>query len=30
VLSADGKTITETDLTPDPSPSTMSMTFHKS
>ena len=27
VLSADGKTITETDVTPDPSPSTMSLCF---
>ncbi len=30
VLSADGKTITETDVTPAPSPSTMSVVFHKS
>ena len=30
VLSEDGKTITETDITPDPSPSTTSMMFHKS
>lgn len=30
VLSADGKTITETDVTPDPSPSTTSLTLHKS
>jgi hypothetical protein len=30
VLSADGKTITETDVTPDPSPSTTSMVFNKS
>jgi hypothetical protein len=29
VLSPDGKTITETDVTPNPSPSTMSMKFHK-
>lgn len=29
VLSADGKTLTETDVTPNPSPSTMSMKFHK-
>jgi hypothetical protein len=29
VLNEDGTTITETDLTPDPSPSTMSETFHK-
>lgn len=29
VLSPDGKTITETDVTPSPSPSTMSMKFHK-
>jgi hypothetical protein len=28
-LSADGKTLTETDITPNPSPSTMSMKFHK-
>lgn len=28
-LSADGRTLTETDNTPDPAPSTMSMTFHK-
>lgn len=28
-LSGDGKTLTETDVTPDPSPSTMSMKFHK-
>jgi len=28
-LSGDGKTLTETDLTPDPSPSRMSMKFHK-
>jgi hypothetical protein len=28
-LSPDGKTLTETDVTPDPSRSTMSMTFHK-
>jgi len=30
VLSADGKTITETDVTPAPSPSTMTVVFHKS
>ncbi len=30
VLSADGKMITETDVTPDPSPSTMSLMLHKS
>jgi hypothetical protein len=30
VLSPDGKSITETDVTPAPSPSTMSVTFHKS
>jgi hypothetical protein len=30
VLSTDGKTITETDVTPAPSPSTMTVTFHKS
>jgi hypothetical protein len=30
VLSVDGKTVTETDITPDPSPSTTSMMFHKS
>jgi hypothetical protein len=30
VLSEDGKMITETDVTPDPSPSTMSLMFHKS
>jgi hypothetical protein len=30
VLSPDGKTIKETDVTPAPSPSTMSLTFHKS
>ncbi len=30
VLSANGKTITETDVTPAPSPSTMSVQFHKS
>jgi len=30
VLSADGKMITETDVTPDPSPSTMTLMFHKS
>ncbi len=30
VLSADGKMITETDVTPAPSPSTMSVMFHKS
>ena len=30
VLSADGKTITETDVTPAPSPSTMTVMFHKS
>ena len=30
VLSADGKTIHETDVTPAPSPSTMWETFHKS
>jgi hypothetical protein len=30
VLSADGKMITETDVTPDPSPSTMVLMFHKS
>ena len=29
VLSADGKTITETDVTPAPSPSTMTVTLHK-
>lgn len=29
VLSADGKMITETDVTPDPSPSTMTVMFHK-
>jgi hypothetical protein len=29
VLSPDGKTITETDVTPNPSSSTMSMKFHK-
>jgi hypothetical protein len=29
VLSPDGKTITETDVAPNPSPSTMSMKFHK-
>lgn len=29
-LSPDGKTIKETDVTPDPSPSTTSMLFHKS
>ncbi|HTV08141.1 MAG TPA: hypothetical protein VMD97_03750 [Candidatus Aquilonibacter sp.] len=29
VLSADGKTLTETDVTPSPSASTMSMKFHK-
>ena len=29
VLSADGKRITETDITPAPSPSTMSVAFHK-
>lgn len=29
VLSPDGKTLTETDVTPNPSPSTMSMKFHK-
>ncbi len=28
-LSSDGKTLTETDKTPDPSPSTLSMKFHK-
>jgi hypothetical protein len=28
-LSPDGKTLTETDVTPDPSPSRMSMKFHK-
>lgn len=28
-LSPDGKTLTETDVTPNPSPSTMSMKFHK-
>ncbi|HEV2579041.1 MAG TPA: hypothetical protein VGU25_17685 [Acidobacteriaceae bacterium] len=28
-LSADGKSLTETDVTPDPSPSTTSMKFHK-
>lgn len=30
VLSEDGSTVTETDKTPDPSPSTTSMMFHKS
>jgi hypothetical protein len=30
VLSEDGKMITETDVTPDPSPSTMVLMFHKS
>jgi hypothetical protein len=30
VLSADGKTVKETDITPAPSPSTMSVMFHKS
>lgn len=30
VLSADGKTVKETDVTPAPSPSTMSVLFHKS
>jgi len=30
VLSADGKMITETDVTPDPSPSTMVLMLHKS
>jgi hypothetical protein len=30
VLSPDGKSITETDVTPDPSPSKMSLTLHKS
>jgi len=30
VLSTDGKTVKETDITPAPSPSTMSVTFHKS
>ena len=30
VLSPDGKTITETDVTPNPSPSTTSMRLHKS
>lgn len=30
VLSADGKMITETDVTPDPSPSTTVLMFHKS
>jgi hypothetical protein len=30
VLSSDGNTVTETDITPPPSPSTMSVTFHKS
>jgi hypothetical protein len=30
VLSPNGKTVHETDLTPQPSPSTMSLTFHKS
>ena len=29
VLSPDGKTVTETDVTPNPSASTMSMKFHK-
>jgi hypothetical protein len=29
VLSSDGKTVTETDITPDPAPSTTSMLFHK-
>lgn len=29
VLSSDGKSIMETDITPPPSPSTMSVTFHK-
>jgi hypothetical protein len=30
VLSADGKSVNETDVTPAPSPSTMTVTFHKS
>jgi hypothetical protein len=30
VLSPDGKTVNETDVTPAPSPSKMSVTFHKS
>jgi len=30
VLSSDGKTVKETDITPAPSPSKMSVTFHKS
>lgn len=30
VLSADGKTVKETDITPAPSPSTMTVMFHKS
>lgn len=30
VLSSDGKTVNETDVTPAPSPSKMSVTFHKS
>jgi hypothetical protein len=30
VLSPDGKMIKETDVTPAPSPSTMSVSFHKS
>ena len=30
VLSADGNTVTETDVTPAPAPSTMSLVFHKS
>ena len=30
VLSPDGKSMSETDVTPDPSPSKMSVTFHKS
>jgi hypothetical protein len=29
VLSANGKTVKETDVTPEPSPSTMSVMFHK-
>jgi hypothetical protein len=29
VLSSDGKTVNETDITPAPSPSTMSVTFHR-
>jgi hypothetical protein len=30
VLSPDGHSITETDVTPAPAPSTMSLVFHKS